>query len=79
LVPLIKVKEGVGEVNDVLMAVDIGSKRSNGGIAEEYRQKTMETSKAKPQDYIFKTSLQSSSLSPMDLIQTPICPSNPSP
>jgi len=27
LIPLIKVKEGVGEVNDVLMAVDVGHGR----------------------------------------------------
>jgi len=57
LVPLFKVEEGVGEVDDILMAVDVGhggKNRVEGEVrVEEYRRKTMKTTKAKPQVYIY--------------------------
>jgi len=58
LVPLIEVEEGVGEIDDVLMAVDVGHSvrvDSRGVVrVEEYRQKTIETTKAKPQAIYIK-------------------------
>jgi len=79
LVPLIKVKEGVGEVDHVFVAVDVG----HSGKAEEEMEKQSSINgrqwrHQRPNHktiYISKTGLQSSDLSPTDLTRTPICPS----
>jgi len=80
---LFVVEKWVGEVHHVFMAVDVGhSVRSRGRDegAGEYRQKTMETSKVKPQDYIYPrpvfnqvTYLQRISSGPLSVHQT-LCP-----
>jgi len=58
MVPLFKVEEGIGEVDNVFMAIDVGhggkSKVEEKVQVEEYQRKTMETTKAKPQNYIYQ-------------------------
>ena len=82
-IPLFEIKEGVGKVDDVLMAVDVGHGGESGVEeevqVEEYRQKTMKTTKAKPQAiYIKFWPLIKSPIS-VRSFRTPIFPSNPQP
>ena len=52
---MLEVEEGVGEIENVFMAVDVG--HSRGSVEEEYWRKTMKTTKTKPQDYIYQGSV----------------------
>jgi len=72
LVPLLEIKEGVGEIEDVFVTVDVG----HGGKSKSKRR--AESGKISTEDdgdnqgqttspYISSTGLQSSPLSPSDL------------
>jgi len=85
------IEERIGEVHDVLVAVNVGhgGKRLKKSDIERAEEKWLKKIVSTEDDgdnqgqttrlYISKTGLQSSGLSPTDLTWTPICPSNPLP